>query len=210
MTFELFCMTIIALLIGMAVAFNGYRWFVILLPVWGFIFGFGLGAETMQALFGTAFLAEVSSWVVGFFAGLIFAVLSYLFYFIGVALFAGSAGYALGVGLLGLIGVDFGLVAWLVGVVVGVVVAAVTIILNIQKWVIIFFTATGGAGVIVGSLLFALGVINVADLGENAVQAALQDSIFWTIIYLVLAILGFLSQFATTQTYVLEEPANRI
>lgn len=210
MTFELFCMTIIALLIGMAVAFNGYRWFVILLPVWGFIFGFGLGAETMQALFGTAFLAEVSSWVVGFFAGLIFAVLSYLFYFIGVALFAGSAGYALGVGLLGLIGVDFGLVAWLVGIVVGVVVAAVTIILNIQKWVIIFFTATGGAGVIVGSLLFALGVINVADLGENAVQAALQDSIFWTIIYLVLAILGFLSQFATTQTYVLEEPANRI
>ena len=109
-----------------------------------------------------------------------------------------------------LTGVDFGLVAWLVGVVVGVVVAAVTIIFNIQKWVIIFFTATGGAGVIVGSLLFALGVINVADIGDNAVQAALQDSIFWTIIYVVLAILGFLSQFATTQTYVLEEPANRI
>ena len=95
MTFELFCMTIIALFIGMAVAFNGYRWFVILLPLWGFIFGFGLGAETMQAVFGTAFLAEVSSWVVGFFVGLIFAVLSYLFYFIGVALFAGSAGSAL-------------------------------------------------------------------------------------------------------------------
>lgn len=210
MTFELFCMTIIALLIGMAVAFNGYRWFIILLPFWGFIFGFGLGAETMQAVFGTAFLAEVTSWVVGFFVGLLFAVLSYLFYFIGVALFAGSAGYALGVGLLALIGVDFGLIPWLVGVVVGIVVAAVTIIFNIQKWVIIFFTATGGAGVIVGSLLFALGVINVADLGEHAVQAVLQDNIFWLIIYLVLAILGFLSQFATTQTYVLEEPENRI
>ena len=210
MTFELLCMTLIALFIGMAVAFNGYRWFIILLPFWGFIFGFGLGAETMQALFGIGFLSAVSSWVVGFFVGLIFAVLSYLFYFVGVALFAGSAGYALGVGLLGALGFDFGLVVWLIGIVVGVVVAAATIILNLQKWVIIFFTAFGGAGVIVGSLLFALGVISPADLGENAVRMALEDSVFWTIIFLVLGVLGFLSQFATTQTYVLEVPENRI
>lgn len=210
MTFELFCVTIIALFIGMAVTFNGYRWFIILLPFWGFILGFGMGAETMQVLFGVGFLSTVTSWVVGFIVGLIFAVLSYLFYFVGVAIFAGSAGYALGVGLLNAFGLDFGLVVWLIGVVVGVIVAAVTIILNIQKWVIIFFTAFGGAGVIVGALLFALGVISPVDIGTNAVSAALDDSIFWTIIFLVLGVLGFLSQFATTQTYVLEVPENRI
>lgn len=210
MTFELLCMTLIALIIGMAVAFNGYRWFILLLPLWGFILGFGLGAETMQVLFGVGFLSTVSSWVVGFFVGLVFAVLSYLFYFVGVAIFAGTAGYALGVGILNAIGFDFGLIVWLIAVVVGIVVAAATILLNIQKWVIIFFTAFGGAGVIVGAILFALGVISPADLGTNAVSMVLKDSILWTILYLVLGILGFLSQFATTQTYVMKVPENRI
>src|SRR3954466_3169465 len=99
--FALMCMSLFALLFGSILAFSGYRFFLFLLPIWGFFFGFALGAETIQAIFGTGFLSDVTSWVVGFFAGLLFAVLSYLFYFAAVAILAGSLGYTLGVGFMG-------------------------------------------------------------------------------------------------------------
>jgi len=206
MGFEVFCMTMIALLIGMAIAFNGYRLFLILLPIWGFFFGFALGAQTMTVLFGTGFLATATSWVVGFIVALVFAALSYLFYFIGVALFAGSIGYAIGVGLMGLFSLDLTILTWIVGIVFAIVVAGATILLNIQKWVIILATSMGGAAVIIGSFLFVLGIVEPADFGTNAVKAAISNSWWWFLGWLVLAVLGFAAQVATTKTFVLEEP----
>jgi hypothetical protein len=210
MAFELFCMTLIALLIGIAVCFNGYRWFLIILPIAGFVFGFGLGAQTLQALFGIGFLATATSWIVGFFVGLVFAVLSYLFYIVGVALVTGSWGYGLGVGLMGLIGLGTGLISWLVGMVFGVVVALLALGLNIQKWIIIAVTSFTGSGVIVGTLLFALGKINPADLGTSAVQQAISDSFLWLVLYLVLGILGFVGQAVTTSGFELEPAPTQI
>jgi hypothetical protein len=210
MAFELFCMTLIALLIGMAVCFNGYRWFLIILPIAGFVFGFGLGAQTLQVLFGIGFLATATSWIVGFFVGLVFAVLSYLFYIVGVALVTGSWGYGLGVGLMGLIGLGTGLISWLVGMVFGVVIALIALGLNIQKWIIIAVTSFSGSGVIVGTLLFALGKINPADLGTSAVQQAISDSFLWLVLYLVLGILGFAAQAVTTSGFELEPAPTQI
>ena len=111
MTLELLCMALIAIVFGLTVAFYGYRIFLILLPIWGFFFGFGLGAQTITVLFGDAFLATVTGWVVGFVVGVIFAVLSYLFYIVGVAIFSGSFGYALGIAIMGAIGLT-GILAW--------------------------------------------------------------------------------------------------
>jgi hypothetical protein len=210
MAFELFCMTLIALLIGMAVCFNGYRWFLIILPIAGFVFGFGLGAQTLQILFGIGFLATATSWIVGFFVGLVFAVLSYLFYIVGVVLVTGSWGYGLGVGLMGLIGLGTGLISWLVGMVFGVVIALIALGLNIQKWIIIAVTSFSGSGVIVGTLLFALGKINPADLGTSAVQQAISDSFLWLVLYLVLGILGFAAQAVTTSGFELEPAPTQI
>lgn len=208
--FEAFCMTLIGLFIGLAICFNGYRWFLILLPILGFFWGFGLGAQTLQAIFGVGFLATVSSWVVGFIVGLIFAVLSYLFYIVGVAILAFSLGYSIGIGLLGLFGLDLSFISWLIGVVLGVVVAAATILLNLQKWIIIAFTALAGAGVIIGSLLFAFGIIPPAAVGLNAVRLVLADSWFWLIGFLILAALGFIAQAYANRSWELEVPESRI
>ena len=209
MTFELLCATLIALLFGVAVCLNGYRWFIILLPIFGFFFGFLLGAETLQAIFGIGFLATITSWIVGFIVGLVFAVLSYLFYIAGVAILAGAFGYSLGVGLMHLIGLDFGFLVWLVGIVVGIAVAAVTLLFNIQKWVIILITAFGGALTVVGSLLFAFGGIGVDSLVKNPVMMAVKSSPFWMIIFLALGILGVVAQYYNNRDYVLEVPEDR-
>ena len=90
MGFELFCATLIALFLGAVILFGGYRLFLILLPIWGFFFGFGLGAHTVTLLFGQEFFATVTSWVVGFVVGVLFALLAYFFYAIAIAIVAGS------------------------------------------------------------------------------------------------------------------------
>jgi hypothetical protein len=112
----------------------------------------------------------------------------------------------LGVGLLGLFGLDLALISWLIGVVLGIIVAGATILLNIQKWVIIFITSFAGAGVIIGTLLMVLGKIAPSDFGTNAVRLAIQDSFLWAVFYLALAGLGFVAQYISTRTFVLEEP----
>ena len=104
--FTLMCAGVIGSLFGLLMAFSGYRLFLLLLPVWGFFFGLALGADTMQALFGVGFLATITSWVVGFVVGAVFAVLSYLFYMFAVAVIAGSLGYVVTAAVLYGIGMD--------------------------------------------------------------------------------------------------------
>lgn len=210
MGFELFCATLIALLVGLAICFGGYRLFLVLLPIWGFFFGFALGAETMQALFGAGFLATVTSWVVGFIVAAIFALLSYLFYAVGVALVAGSLGYAMGAGFMNLIGLDWNWLVWLVGIAVGIVVVIVTFYFNLQRYVIIAATAIGGAAAIVGTLMFGVIGMTLAKFFENPIRNALQDSWLWALFFLVLAVVGIAVQIMTTRAYEIEPYENRI
>ena len=97
--FTFACAGVIGLLFGTLLTFAGYRFFLFLLPIWGFFFGLALGAQSVQALFGVGFLATVTSWVVGFVVGALFAVLSFVFYAFAVAIIGGSLGYVLAVGL---------------------------------------------------------------------------------------------------------------
>ena len=56
---------LLTLFLGYVLAFAGYRFFAVLLPIFGFLFGFGFGAQMIQALFGGGFLSTLTSWAVG-------------------------------------------------------------------------------------------------------------------------------------------------
>jgi hypothetical protein len=193
--FALMCGGMIALLFGLVLAFAGYRLFLVLLPIWGFFFGFFLGAQAVQAIFGEAFLATVTSWVVGFIVAGVFAVLAYLFYLAAVALASFSLGYTASVGLLTALGLPLagGFIAWIIAVVVGVALAVVVLRFNIQKWVIEFGTAFLGAGAIVGVFVLLFGG-PAAQVLENPVKFVLNNSPFWLIVFVVLGIAGFVLQ----------------
>lgn len=197
--FSLACVSIIAMLFGSVIAFAGYRFFLVLLPIWGFFFGFGLGAQSIQAIFGTGFLSDVTSWVVGFVVALLFAALSYLFYLFAVALVAGSIGYGLGAGVMLSILPSFGFTAWLVGLIVGIVFAIVVLRFNIQKWVIIAATALWGAGIIVGTFLFLFGGLPLARLVENPVAVVIRNQPFWFIVFIIIAVVGFAVQYQSSR-----------
>lgn len=201
MTFELLCMGLIGLLFGLAVAFFGYRMFLVLLPIWGFFFGFFLGAETLQVIFGIGFLATVTSWVAGFIVGAIFAILSYLFYIVAVAILSFSAGYGLTVGILEAIGLNFGFLLWLIAVVVGVVVAVVVIAFNIQKYAIIVITAVGGTAAIIYTLLALFGGFSLVELLLGPVRLAIRNSFWWLLFFLVVSIAGIVVQIRANRTF---------
>lgn len=200
--FTLACAGLIGILFGMALCFAGYRLFIVLLPIWGFFFGLGLGAQAVQALFGQAFLATITSWVVGFLVGAVFAVLSYLFYVLAVAILAGSLGYAIAVGLLTAIGLQMGLVVWLIGIVAAVALAIITIRFNIQKWVIIIATSVLGAGAIVGSII--LMFYPHASVLENPVRALLAASPLTAILFVIVAVASIVVQVRQNRAYSLE------
>jgi hypothetical protein len=205
MGFEILCMGVIALGFGLAVAFAGYKLLWVILPIWGFFAGFAIGAQAIQVILNEAFLATITSWVVGFVVGAVFAVLSYLFYFIAVALFSGGVGYGVAVGVLTWIGLDFGFLAWLIGVIVGVVVAVAVLRFNIQKYAVIVLTAFGGTGMIIFTFLAAFGQLTLIDLLTNPVLRAVDDSWLWFIFFVVVAAAGIYFQLQTTRGYEFEE-----
>ena len=202
--FATMLVSILALFFGFVLAFGGYRFFLVLLPIWGFFFGFGFGAQAMQAIFGEGFLSTITSWVVGFFFAVAFAVMSYFFYFFAVSVVAGALGYALGVGIMQWIGFDFGLIVWLVGVAAGVGIALAVLFLNVQKWVVMIATALLGAGTIVGTFLFLFSGLPSAELVQNPVRVALQNSPLWLIVFVIVAAVGAAVQYETTRHWEVE------
>ena len=196
------CAGLIGILFGLVLAFAGYRFFLILLPIFGFFFGLAFGAQAIQALFGQAFLATVTSWVVGFVVGLVFAVLSYLFYVIAVALIGGALGYAVVVGLGSAIGLQMGFLLWLIALAAGVVMAIVTLRFNLQKWVIIIATSVLGAGAIVGTMVLLFNP--AAEFMQSPVKVALKTSPFMVIVFLAVAILGVIAQVRANRQFTLD------
>lgn len=207
---ELLCAVVIALGFGTLVAFSGYRLFLSLLPIWGFFFGFVLGAQTIQALLGGGMFGTATSWVVGFFVAVVFAVMSYLFYFFAVAMIAGSLGYGLGVGLMQLIGLDFAILSWMVGIVAAIALIVVTFRYNLAKVVIIAATAIGGAALAVGTLALGPGGVSLTSAFTNAVKAVLDAGVIWAVLFMLMAAAGFYVQWQANRAWTAEPYPNRI
>ncbi len=211
-TFELLCAAIIALGFGLVAMLQGYKLFLVLLPLWGFVFGFMLGAQTIDYLAspdpGT--LATVTSWVVGFVVGAVFAVLSYLFWLAAVAIWSFGIGYGFTIGLFGLLQLlQNSFIVWILAVAVGVALAFAVIRFNVQKWIIMLGSALLGAGVIIGTFLVIFGIVPPLLLNGQAVALAMKDSIFWLISFVALFVVGAAYQWRTTRDYMLVPPPDR-
>ena len=194
---------LLLLLIGLAFTFYGYRLFLVMLPIWGFFAGFWLGANALMLLFGNGFLATTTGWIVGFVVGLLVALLSYLFYFLGVAIVAGIIGYGLGASFMGLFGLEGGLLVFGVGVVVALIVIVLTLVLNLQKYVVILLTALGGGVASVVAALVMLNQVSLQALSEsgNALTAIADVSQIWLVVALALAIVGIIWQIRSSRSY---------
>ncbi|HET8785864.1 MAG TPA: DUF4203 domain-containing protein [Candidatus Limnocylindrales bacterium] len=185
---------ILAIVIGLAFAFGGWRFFLFLLPLWGFVVGFSLGTEAMRSLFGDGTFATVTSWVVGFVIALVFALLSYLYYYAAIAVLAGTVGYAIGASAWGLIGNEQGVIAFVVGLVVGVAFAVAVLALDVPRYLVIVLTGLGGAAAVVAGWFILIGKVPADNVTWWEVGQLIRDSWFYLIAWALIAAAGILAQ----------------
>lgn len=202
-------LAILAAVVGAAFCFFGYRFFLLLLPLWGFVAGFVAGMQGMAVLLPEhTFFASTLGIVVGLVLGAILAVLAYLFYYGAIVILGAAVGYTLGYGLMSAIGLD-GLVGWLAGLAVGAVFAVGVIVLNAPKAVLVVLSAAGGAALLIAGGMLLFNVIEPADLGKGVLVAAIKDHTIWLIAWAVAAVAGGFVQFTTTQGYEIERETYR-
>ncbi len=195
---------LLALLVGLGFVFYGFRLFLILLPIWGFFAGFLFGAAAITAIFGDGFLATTTGWVIGFFTGLLFAVLSYLYYWFAVVFLGASVGYAIAMGALAWLGNGGdNLVGFLVGLTGAVIGGLVVIVLHVPKWLVFILTAVGGAYAAVAGVALIFQKITLADLstGIMGAEEAIGDlNWVWSLAAVILAIVGIVYQYRLAAT----------
>ena len=164
MFFQTVLVSLLLILLGLAMTFAGYRFFVILLPIWGFFAGFQFGATIFTNIFGEGFLRTVLSWVVGLLVAIFAAVLAYLFYAVAVVLLAGFVGYQLGRRDHDVDRPQEGFLTFLVGLIFALGIAALAIFLRLPKLLIIILSAFAGAGTILAGIFIAVGRISLDSL----------------------------------------------
>jgi hypothetical protein len=210
--FQAIVVGLLAILVGLAFTFAGFRLFLILLPIWGFFFGWFFGSEMVATIFGTGFLADVTGIVVGFVFALIFAVASYLWYWLAVTILGGSVGYAVGIGLVGFLGITNNFINVSIGLLVAIVFALAAIWLRLPKYLAIALTSIGGATATIAGLAILFGKLKIADIGtRGSTIGAIQDlNWIWAAAAVILAIIGIVAQTRSTlQTEVVAYSAYR-
>jgi hypothetical protein len=189
-----FVIAIVAAVIGLAFAFGGWRFFLLLLPFWGFLVGFNVGTDATTALFNDGTFATLLSWVVGLVFAVAFALFSYLYYYAAIALLGGAVGYVIGTSLWGLIGNEYGLIAFVIGLALGAVVAIGVIALNVPRLLVIVLTGLGGAAAVLAGWFILTGQIPTDNIHWTMVGKLIKDSWFYLIVWAVIAAAGILAQ----------------
>ena len=199
MSLEGLLIGLVGLVLGAAFTFGGYRWFMLLLPIWGLFVGFTAGADAVSALAGEGFLASVLGIGAGIVLGLVFALLSWFYWWGAVIVVAGVIGYEAAHWLLVVIGLNAsGAITFLISLAAGAVVAVVALVVNAPKLVAITFTALAGAGWMTAGLVLIPGIVKPEQLSNGPIAAIYTQGWLWILIWGVLAAAGIIEQLVTS------------
>jgi hypothetical protein len=159
-----------------------------------------VGAGAMAALLGEGFLASTLAIVVGIVVAIVFALLSYLYWWGAVAVIAGALGYWVAHWLLVVIGFSAdGFVTTLIALAAGVALAFVAIVINAPKYVAIILTAFAGAAWLAAGIALFLGIIKTDDLTNGSLVAIYKaEGWLWIAIWGVAAAAGIVAQLQST------------
>ncbi len=196
---------VVMLIVGLFVAFAGLRLWFVLLPVLGFFAGLSAGVGLMYWVFDEGLFATATGLIIGFFIGLVFALLSYIFWYFGALLGAGFVGAVAGAGLMRALSIDSGFIIFLAAMLLGLAFIIAAIILWLPVYMVALNTALAGATWAIAGVMLVLNVVDRVDLGYGTVTAAINESWFWVFAWVALAALGMVAQFSAVRTIRLPE-----
>lgn len=207
MSWEIIIAALMALLIGNAFCFGGYKWFKILLPLLGLLIGFVIGAEWIARIYGLTILSAIPVFAAGIIVGLFLAIAAYLFFDFSVILLAATLGYSLGAGILINTSFGTGIMPGIAGWIAAAVAAFLAIRLHLPKNIIIVLTALFGAAAIVNGLLLLMGLISLERFSYGIFDPITHYSDGLALLVLALAAVGFLVQLKGARNYELDRPS---
>jgi hypothetical protein len=189
----------IGVVLGAAFAFAGYRWFMLLLPIWGLFVGFMVGAGATATLLGEGFLASAVAIVVGLAVAVVFALLSWFYWWGAVIVIGGALGFWVTHWLLVVIGFsDDGLITTLIALAGGVAVAVGAFLVRAPKYVAILLTAFAGAAWLAAGVALFLGVIKPDELQNGSLVGIYSEGWLWIGIWAVVGAAGVIAQLQMT------------
>lgn len=183
----------------------GYKLARIIIPIWAFFAGFSIGASGVADALNAEFIGTTLGIVVGLIVGLVFALFSYFFYSLAVVLLGATVGYWIGTGLMSLIGIDKGFLSATVGIIIGIIFAILTLGLNVAKYLLIVLTSLAGATAIVGAFMLLFNSIQLNDFAYHTAESAISNSTIWSIVAVVLFILGVIVQTISNKNYTITD-----
>jgi hypothetical protein len=190
---------LLALVLGAAVCFLGLRIWFVLLPIWGFIAGFFLGADFVTAAFGDGFLSTVTGWIIGIVVGIALAVLSYFIWYAGAIIVAASVGALIGSGLMRAFDVNTDWVVFIVALAGAILFGLIALLINFPVYIVIINTALAGAVAAVTGAMLILNRIDLDELENGPAWAFISESWFWVLVWIVVAALGMGYQLTTLE-----------
>jgi hypothetical protein len=174
---ETVLVAVVSIAVGVAVAAFGARLFFVLLPVWGFLTGFVLGADLLAALAGEGILATAAGWAVGGALGLALALVARLWFYGAVLILGVGLGAAVVSGFLASIGITGELLTLVIGIAVGIAVGVAIILTGAPPLVVAAITGYAGAVWLTAGVMLLLGRVHLADLHGVGAAGALRGDV---------------------------------
>ncbi|HEV2128958.1 MAG TPA: DUF4203 domain-containing protein [Thermomicrobiales bacterium] len=189
---------ILTLLLGLAVATMGLRLWFWMLPILGFMVGFSLGTILVYQLAGDGILETVLSWIVGFIAGVAFALASWLWWYLGVIIAAGTAGAALATALAASFGAEANWLLLIIAITGAAVFSIAALLLRLPIYLVIVNTAIAGGLAVVTGLLLIFDRLDLRFLGSGYAFAIIDNSPGWWLLWAIVAGVGIYLQLRET------------
>lgn len=196
--------------LGLVFCFVGHSAARVLLAVWGALVGFVAGTLAYFALLAqpqAGFLAQVPWWAAAIAVALLVAWLSFAFYFVGVLVSMGAAGWALGQSVAGLAD----LTPWITFSLSLLLAAGLVIVgwtLNLPRALLVLLTAAVGAGATINGIQLLLNQ-RIDWFDQLAWKSDLFTQAIWTGAYLALLVAGMIVQFRQGSEDTLREAYKR-
>ena len=192
---------VLLLLVGAAFCFQGYLALRLLIPIWGALVGFSVGAGLVAAVNDERFLATALGWIVGLVVAVVFALLAYLYDAVSVVLAMGAIGFLLGTSVMDAFDVQWEWLVVLVGIAAGVLLAVLAVVADLPMVLLVVLDALGGASAMVGALMLLTGAVDTDEFTSDEVIASADRDWWWTALYVVLAVAGIVVQVRATDRW---------
>ncbi|MCP4362587.1 MAG: DUF4203 domain-containing protein [Chloroflexi bacterium] len=188
---------LVILLIGAVFCFGGFRFFRLLLPIFGFIVGFWVGEGIIAAVFDYTSTMVIVGWIVGLITGLVLAGLSYFLFTVGIVILGALFGFWLTSVVVTAVGLSNTLLVLLLSVAGAILFALLIRRANLQALLVMGITAVYGATMFITGFAMLLGVVTVEQFRSNLFvgREVISSSLLWLLLWVILLLIGFLMQY---------------